>query len=421
MQMEAANMYYTALRKKQSNVDAQIGMKKTGQAVLGEMLLKFSQARISGNHKEAVYAYLDADKYFSKISAVGVTLAIAEYFKSDYDEEKSFYLDELYLQGSDLLESEKYGDAEKIFNEISGLEPNFKDAGELRDVAYLEPRYHQGVVAKGAGKYREALTFLDQVVSRKADYKDAAAIKNEVLEKGQFTVAVMPFTNTTNIGGLDTRLGAYTLDALTRINDPFLKVVDRENLQTILEEQRLGLSGVIDDQTAVSVGNLMGAKAIVTGVILSYKETTGRLRSATRNAYESYQVKKYNEQLKKYFYETAYKKTTYKEHYNDNVVSVSFQFKMTSLATGEVMATRIIEREIKDEVRYATFDGNAASLFPETNGAPNVSRAAKTELDQMISGRRELKAFSDISNDLMQEVSRTLSGEIGMVLTETIK
>lgn len=421
LQQEAANMYYTALRKKQSNVDAQIGMKKTGQAVLGEMLNNFTKSRMSGNHKEAVYAYLDAEQYYNKIRSVGVTLNIAEFFKSDFQEEKAFYLDELYLKGSDLLEAERYADAEKVFGEISVLDPNFKDAGELKDVAYLEPRYHQGVVAKDAGKYREALNYLEQVIARKADYKDAVALKNEVLEKGKFTIAVLPFTNTTNASALDTRLSAYTLEALSRVNDPFLKVVDRENLQTILEEQRLGLSGVIDDQTAVSVGNIMGAKAIVTGTILSYTENKGRLRSATRNAFESYQVKKYNEQEQKHYYETAYKKTTYKEFYNDNSVSVSFQFKMISLSTGEVLATRIIEKEVKDEIRYATFDGNSTNLFPESNGNPNLSRAAKQELNQMISGRRELKAPGDMSNDLMQEVSRTLSTEIGNVLIETIR
>ena len=51
---EAANNFYTALIKNRSNVDAQIGMKKTGQLVLNEMLNDFAKQKNFGSNREAV-------------------------------------------------------------------------------------------------------------------------------------------------------------------------------------------------------------------------------------------------------------------------------------------------------------------------------------------------------------------------------
>jgi hypothetical protein len=198
-------------------------------------------------------------------------------------------------------------------------------------------------------------------------------------------------------------------------------VVDRDHLQTILDEQKLGMTGVIDDQTAAKVGEIMGAKAIITGTILGYNTSTGKLRSATMQGFESYQVKKYDEANQKYYYDTQYKKVNYKQYTNNSEVSVSFQFKMISLETGEVLLTKIVERELKDVVNYATYDGNANNVFPDSNGSPNVSRSAKNDLTSLFSGRRDLKSTNELSNDLMKEVGNTMSSEIRSVLIQNIR
>lgn len=418
---EAANMYYTALRKKSSNVDAKIGMKSTGQFVLNNHLDKFASARGMGQKKDAVYRFLEAKAYYEKIKGVGVELNLADFYYSDYDKIKSDYLDDLYEEGSSFLEQEKYDSAHGIFDEISRLDPEFKDAGELKDVAYLEPLYMKGVKAQDAGRYREALDYFKKVVQRNEDYKDASNLIDQVIDAGRFSVAVMPFVNSTGQVGLDAKLSAYALEALASVDDPFIKVVDRDNLQQILDEQKLGLSGVVDENTAVTVGELMGAKAIVTGTVLNFDVNTGRLSSANREGYESYQVKKYNEAEQKYFYETKYKKSSYKEYYNESKAMISFQFKMISLQTGEVMLTKIIEREEKDAINFISYEGDASKLYPAANGGISMSRALRSELMNKLSGRRELRSSEDLSNSLYKNVGSSMTQEIESVLKNTIK
>lgn len=54
-----------------------------------------------------------------------------------------------------------------------------------------------------------------------------------------------------------------------------LSIVDRSQTSAILSEQTLGLTGIIDENTAPGVGKLLGVQALLTGSISEWKcETT---------------------------------------------------------------------------------------------------------------------------------------------------
>lgn len=415
---EAANSYSIALQKKRTNVDAQIGMKKTGQLVLNGLLSDFSRIKNFGSSKDAVYAYHTARDYQSKIRNVGVELQIAEFYQTDYQHVKNAFLLQLYEEGTQLLEDQKFAEAEVRFREIRSLDPNYRDAAELGDIAYLEPLYNEAVLHMAERQYRAAYNELERVIARKADYRNARALRNECLEKGRYTIALMPFSNATNTSGIDARVAAYTLDALIGVKDPFLRVVDREHLQVILAEQKLQLSGVVDDATAVRVGEIAGAQAILTGTVLSYSSQTGNLRTVQRDAYEAYQVKRTNPEDNKVYLETRYRPVKYTEYFNTATVGLSFQYKLISMQTGEIIKTDIIERSNKDEVIYARYDGNANDLFPANQTGVNLNRQDRQALQSMINGRQQLKNQTELSNDLFNAVSSHVSRTIG---TEMLK
>lgn len=47
--------------------------------------------------------------------------------------------------------------------------------------------------------------------------------------------------------------------------NPALRVVERENIQRLVDEQNLGASGRVDDQTAAKIGKLVGARYAIMG------------------------------------------------------------------------------------------------------------------------------------------------------------
>ncbi|MFN6378848.1 MAG: CsgG/HfaB family protein [Flavobacteriales bacterium] len=418
---EAANSYYTALMKKRNNIDAQIGMKKTGQLVLNQMLGEFAREKNFGSNKNAVYAYQKAESYRKKIQGAGVNLEIADFYVQDYNKAKDDYLIELYEEGTTLLEQEKYQEAEVRFKEIKTFDPNFKDSKDLADIAFMEPLYSKGVKAMEVQHYREAYDYFDQVIKRKVDYKNAKALKAEALEKGTYTIALLSFENASGTPGLDAKVSAYTLEALTSINDPFLKIVDREHMQAILQEQKLQLSGVVDQQTAVSVGQLVGAQAILTGTVLNYSVRNGQPVSRNREGYEAFKVKKINPETQQEFLETRYKPVNYTEFTNSNSCTVSFQYKLINLKTGELIKTEIIEKTAIDEVAWVKYDGKASELYPANGKNVNFNQNDRRNLMNMLNARQEPRSSGELSNELFNTISRQLSDQIGATVKTIVQ
>src|SRR5690606_39149963 len=155
---------------------------------------------------------------------------------------------------------------------------------------------------------------------------------------------------------------AYMTAALTDVNDPFIRVVDRDNIQRILEEQRLGMSGVVDETTAVSAGKLMGAQAVIMGTLIAYTEVPGTTRRSTKEGYESYAVKELNKETNQYAQVTRFKPVSYTEFYTENKAVISFSFKLVSLETGQVLMSRVVDQEADDHAWYASYSRNAKAL-----------------------------------------------------------
>jgi len=78
-------------------------------------------------------------------------------------------------------------------------------------------------------------------------------------------IAVLPFETKGNFQGID--VGNIILDKMITsfVNQGRFKVMEREELEKILKEQQLGMSGIIDASTAARVGKSAGLDAILIG------------------------------------------------------------------------------------------------------------------------------------------------------------
>lgn len=82
-----------------------------------------------------------------------------------------------------------------------------------------------------------------------------------------YPVAVLPFSER---GKEVAEQGQQVTDLMfaNLVINPELFLVDREDLETVLREQELSLSGAVKSDEAVQVGQLTGAKVLVTGSVL---------------------------------------------------------------------------------------------------------------------------------------------------------
>src|SRR5688572_24786232 len=98
--------------------------------------------------------------------------------------------------------------------------------------------------------------------------KEAMTIdENKALAGLKRRIGVVDFQNKTAYGAA--RLGTSASDILiTELakSNRFI-VVERDKLDKLMEEQKLGMSGAIDPGTAAKMGKILGLNAIVTGAI----------------------------------------------------------------------------------------------------------------------------------------------------------
>lgn len=88
-------------------------------------------------------------------------------------------------------------------------------------------------------------------------------------------IAVLPFDNggsygqdKENFDALQRGIAGMIISELAA--NPAARVVEREQVQRILDEQNLGTSGRVDPQTAARVGKLVGARYMVMGTFIDF-------------------------------------------------------------------------------------------------------------------------------------------------------
>jgi TolB-like protein len=100
----------------------------------------------------------------------------------------------------------------------------------------------------------------------------AADIKNAISKHQQTVVDVIPARSriaVLDIDSYDAELGVFTTEELIMflVKTRKFSVIDRDSIETLLKEQNFQMSGVVNDNTAVSIGKFLGASVIITGII----------------------------------------------------------------------------------------------------------------------------------------------------------
>lgn len=109
----------------------------------------------------------------------------------------------------------------------------------------------------------------------------SAALFSKVTIDSQSTVAILPFMKKEGTSDVGLAVAEMLIaEARTNYN---ITLVDRQNLKTLLDEQALSLSGVIDEAHMLQVGKMASANFILTGKVIPSAGTylvSGQLTNA---------------------------------------------------------------------------------------------------------------------------------------------
>lgn len=179
-------------------------------------------------------------------------------------------------------------------------------------------------------------------------------------------IAILDFENLTDFGAQ--KLGSAVADQLisqvARSNRFIL--IERSRIEQILQEQALGQSGTISEETAAQVGKLLGVESLVLGKILDARQETENKKIDNEKNEWSLKLKA-------------------------TVGIAHISYKMVSTTTGEILlADDVSETEIKSGFGLKTKDVDLENMF---------------EFDETVLGMAVRKAVNKIAQDIVDHVS----------------
>ena len=154
-----------------------------------------------------------------------------------------------------------------------------------------------------------------------------------------------------------------------------LIMVERAELEKVLGEQELGLSGTVSADTAAKVGNLTGAKVLVTGRVFKVDKETMIVAKVIGT--ETSRV--YGEMVK----------GTAAVSISDLSADLAKKIAATVTQKGETLVAKVVTREeriakIKKALKSDKLPSVALKIPEQHFGAPMIDPAAQTELGLIL-------------------------------------
>lgn len=416
---KAAEMYYLSLTKNVNNVDAVIGLKKTGQLTLDKKLGQFLNHYNANLVKDAVYKYAESEKYYKKVKGIGIELNFPGHYKDYYDEMKSIYLEKIYNEAYLLLEDENFEKAETKFSEILLFEPDYGDVDELKKKAHYEPIYRKGMNFLNQEKYRSAYYEFHEILDNLDVYRDSKEQMDLALDNAILTISITDFNNLTRYKNIEQQLESDVEKKITEINSPFIKIVDRDNQEKITSEQLLTLEGKVDEATSSKAGRMLGVKALLTAEVQSYSLSDGELKKTKKKGFIK-EVIKGNKEAG-VADKTIYHKTNYYEYEQKKRVSCKFQFKLISTETSEVLVSDVVTMSADDNIHYAKYEGNSKNLVKgywntmkkdSPNDKVNDSASDNRALQKLLKATTRIKNIEQLKKEVNAKIADKVATKI---------
>ncbi|MCG8473996.1 MAG: hypothetical protein MI784_00715 [Cytophagales bacterium] len=405
---DAADLYRRSLLKKRDNVEAKLGLRKTGQVVLDRKADQFLKAYNTGTSQAAVYAFRDAQKYYDLVKFAGVTLDFPESHRTYYEDKKAEYLESRYLEGRKQLDGEQFEDAQRTFSEIISFDAQFKDSKRKLDISRMEPLYRKGEEALDQQRPRSAYYLFKKVLAIDPSYKDAQVLKQDAQQAATIRVVLVPFANESECAtSKRQKLQSEVQSSIQQIRSPFLQFIDGQTISAY------------DDQKLEKARKL-GGHAILTGTIFQLEALEGRMYKKTEKAYKKI-VKEVEKEDGSKEEKVSYQKITYDSFHKQNKANLSMRFKLISTQDKQIWLTNSVNISNGDEVNYARSEFNFKSLVPgyweytykaSDSDKVNTSSYSIRKFRKLFKSDNRIASASELLYGLMDEAGKRVQRQL---------
>lgn len=431
---DAHAKYLESWHRNNRSLSTRTALKRTSDALLTEKLARFrEQAYMAHDKLAAIAAYDDATAFVSQMEREHIALSIPVMDQQDYRKSRSAYLDEAYQKAVAAVELDHFAEAQTMFGEICKMEPSYKDACALREGAIAEPLYRQGKAALDQSQYRRAYGLFDEALRKSSSYRDCRALMDTCIRKGLYTVMVTPVNADYSTEDMGRWIQVRIIEELLRRQDPFLRVVDRQEIDALFAEHRFCMEGMVDPACAIEAGHFKGARYVVVAAAedLAYNDTG--LDERVQNGFEWFTTQYYipatdtqgnqlydlngqklflsdaNGNLRTRSEETS-TEVSYVEVQHSRNMQFSIRWSAIDVRTSEVVSSGAKQVKDEEEMHYIRYDRNKDKLYSaRRDGSRNTDR---TEIRKLLRGNKEIASRDGMEDQIKVNAAKLIAGDV---------
>lgn len=411
---DAADNYYTALLIKPQNIKAKQGLQKNAQLVLDGKFSTFAKYVVDGNNEQALRQYSYCKDYFNNLKNIGVDLNWLAYFDPLYEETKQEYISKQYDLGLSQMNENKFDKAEFTFAKIVEFDSSYKNVSVLRMQSVLEPLYNQGLKFIDAENYKVAYKTFKQVSTFDATYKNTLQMLKYASEKASLPLAAVLVGKKQYQNYEDLSFYEALVAKFGNAKNPFLKIIDKNNLDRLLNQQPDSIT-ITDAETAAKAGKLIGAKYFLLIDVNEVKFDELKPTTTDEPAYQSFseRVVGANGESQSVI---KFKKVNYAETKKFRKVEAKVTYQLVSVQSGQIVSSETFSSEQYDVHVFARFNGNTDNLYPSLPAGNFMPNAPVEWKEKFFELNRDLITSQTLADQAFAEISQKIMDDIDLYI-----
>lgn len=376
---QAAESFMEALYKDATKAESIKGLERNAQKVIDDKLSEYFILRNSEELEKAVAQFESVISYQQRLSYFNVKTNIPGYYYEDFENDKSR-----------LEKLAKEGDKKTQENQLNEL-------------------YEKAVRHYETKQYKKAWLDFDSVQRIDPSYKEAVQYL-ELIEEKAMTIAIVPDQISRLM--VDESLRSQLVAEISNLNNPLIRMVSRDNLEKLIEEQKLGLSGIIDEKTAAQLGKLMGVKGMLITKVINQNFVEAQKIQQAKTAYTSSKSKVYNQTTQQTEYQTNYQPVSYNEFSQKNRFILSVQYQLIAVETAEILKADVVDYVFEDVLNYAEYQGDYRSLYPSDGSSIYTKGIERNTFLELFTANRNVLSKKEIEFEATKKLSQKMANSI---------
>lgn len=284
---------------------------------------------------------------------------------------------------------------------------------ELEDVQINAAESHYQAGLKNMGfddreHLRSAASEFKTAMQYSEDYKDSSTLYQQCRVAASLRLGILPFENKSGkkkYGGIGNTLSNDVISRLLQNDElmEFVDIINRDQLDLIIEEQKLSHSGLIDPSNSIELGKIVGIHRLLVGEVTQIlstkvKDTVDKKRVTKKIVIrtETYEDSEGNTR-KRSIYGNV--KATVRVHTINTEASVIAGYQIIDVTTAAIMNSGNLTGQASYNYEWATFSGDKRALDWQMKSLTSKKAEAPPATEQMV-----LQALENLTNQVYSAI-----------------